>query len=413
MTLILVLFVLMFSLDGEGSAPGDITAQIYRRLTGLQFNFTEWELNALGGKLAHSLAAPQRYMDEETRQKFFLNYLQLVAQIQRLDQEINRIYTDPDTDDPAVATAELRTQLVELREMEDSQQLIAEAILQEQVSSILIDEGFSALGEILPAVSSHFTPLPMLLIVSPRDRIERIYSLNLEHGLNTAEQEEIETTIATEYDVSSLVTRIGGLSAYPAMLLESSSPNWVIEVTAHEWTHHYLTPRPLGWNYDTSGEARTMNETVANIVGKEIGSAVIARYYPEFVPPETSPPPSNADGDSTPPVFDFRAEMRETRIEVDRLLAAGDIEGAEDYMEDRRQVFVEHGYWIRKLNQAYFAFHGAYADEPGAAGEDPVGPAVREFREQSPDLRTFVRRMSRVTTFAELEELIEESQETQ
>ena len=47
-------------------------------------------------------------------------------------------------------------------------------------------------------------------------------------------------------------------------------------------------------------------------------------------------------------------------------------------MEQRRQLFVENGYYIRKLNQAYFAFYGAYADVPGgAAGEDPVGPAVR------------------------------------
>ncbi|MCJ7739620.1 MAG: hypothetical protein MUQ10_20305, partial [Anaerolineae bacterium] len=357
--------------------------------------------------------APQRYMNEETRHEFFVNYLQLVAQVQRLDQEISRTYADPDIEDPGAVTAELRAQLAELREMENDRQLIAEAILEEQVSSVLIDEGFSAIGEVLPAVSSHFTPLPMLLIVSSRDRIERVYSLNLQHGLNTAEQEEIEATVDTDFDVSSLVTRIGGLSAYPAMLLESSSPNWVMEVTAHEWTHHYLAPRRLGWNYDTSAETRTLNETVANIVGKEISGKVIARYYPEFEPAESSPPSSNSEKTPEPPAFDFRAEMHETRIKVDLMLAAGEIEEAEDYMEERRQVFVENGYWIRKLNQAYFAFHGAYADEPGAAGEDPVGPAVRRLREQSPDPHTFVRQMSRMTTFAELQELLDEDQETQ
>ena len=413
MILVLFLVLLVLSMNGEGATLGDIEAQIYRCLTGLQFNFVEWELAALGGKLAHSLVAPQRYMNEETRQEFFLDYLQLVAQVQRLDQEINRTYADPDIEDPSAVTAELRAQLAELREMENDRQFVAEAILEEQVSSVLIDEGFSAIGEVLPAVSSHFTPLPMLLIVSSRDRIERVTSLNLQHGLNTTEQEEIEATVDTDFDVSSLVTRIGGLSAYPAMLLESSSPNWVMEVTAHEWTHHYLAPRRLGWNYDTSAETRTLNETVANIVGKEISGEVIARYYPEFVPAESSPPSSNSDETPEPPAFDFRAEMHETRIKVDRLLAAGEIEEAEDYMEERRQVFVENGYWIRKLNQAYFAFHGAYADEPGAAGEDPVGPAVRRFREQSPDLHTFVRQMSRITTFAELQELLDEDQDTE
>jgi len=62
----------------------------------------------------------------------------------------------------------------------------------------------------------------------------------------------------------------------------------------------------------------------------------------------------------------------------------GEITKAENYMELRRQIFVEHGYLIRKLNQAYFAFYGAYAENPvSAAGEDPVGPAVRELRAQS------------------------------
>ncbi len=100
--------------------------------------------------------------------------------------------------------------------------------------------------------------------------------------------------------------------------------------------------------------------------------------------------------------------MRETRIRVDELLAQEKIEEAEAYMEERRQEFVAQGHFIRKLNQAYFAFYGAYADEPGAAGEDPIGPAVRELRARSPDLRTFVARVARVTTLAELEALLGE-----
>ncbi len=52
----------------------------------------------------------------------------------------------------------------------------------------------------------------------------------------------------------------------------------------------------------------------------------------------------------------------------DELLAAGKIEEAEAYMEARRQVFWDNGYAIRKLNQAYFAFYGAYADVPGGRG---------------------------------------------
>ena len=99
--------------------------------------------------------------------------------------------------------------------------------------------------------------------------------------------------------------------------------------------------------------------------------------------------------------------MHETRIRADELLAQGRIEEAEAYMEARRQIFWDQGYRIRRLNQAYFAFYGAYADEPGGpAGEDPVGEAVRELwaRIQSP--KEFLLQMGALHNYAELEDLL-------
>jgi hypothetical protein len=96
--------------------------------------------------------------------------------------------------------------------------------------------------------------------------------------------------------------------------------------------------------------------------------------------------------------------MHETRVTADALLAEGKIEEAEAYMESRRVVFLQNGYLIRKLNQAYFSFYGAYADSPGgAAGEDPVGPAVRALRAQSDSLADFVNAISWMTTFEKLQ----------
>jgi hypothetical protein len=90
-------------------------------------------------------------------------------------------------------------------------------------------------------------------------------------------------------------------------------------------------------------------------------------------------------------------------VRVDHLLEEGRIDEAEEYMEQRRQVFVEHGYIIRKLNQAYFAFYGAYADSPvSAAGEDPVGEAVRQLRAQSSTLAEFLRAMGRMNSYEDL-----------
>jgi hypothetical protein len=410
LALLLIVLLLVFSV--ETPPPASMEARVNQQLAGERFDFVGWEFRAVWKKVAHGLVSPQRFMHERDRRSFLLDYLALVGEAQRLEGEINRVYADPAIEDADAATADLRAQRRELRAEIRERQLLAEAILQEQVASVLEDEGFGALGQELPPVEMHFTPLPQLLIVSPRDRIERIYQLSLTHGLGTAERETIEEEIDATFDVSSLITGIGGLSAYPSMLLESSSLNWVTEVTAHEWTHHYLTPRPLGRNYLSSPETRTINETVASIVGKEVGRKVVARYYPEHLPPEPEPKPEPEEPaeeePAEPPEFDFRMEMRETRIRADELLAAGEVDEAEAYMERRREVFVANGYIIRKLNQAYFAFHGAYADQPGAAGEDPIGPAVQELFARSTDLHTFVNRVAGVTTLDQLEMLLSE-----
>jgi hypothetical protein len=144
---------------------------------------------------------------------------------------------------------------------------------------------------------------------------------------------------------------------------------------------------------------------------------VLQKHYPELLPSGFSPTlgviafeeaflPSNAIDDPAP--FDFRAEMHETRVTADQMLAEGKIEEAETYMEQRRQIFWDNGYLLRKLNQAYFAFHGAYADVPGgAAGEDPVGPAVRALREQSESLANFINTISWMTSFEQLQQAIQ------
>ncbi len=429
--LLLVLVILPFVLAVEGPPPGLLSTRINRLLSRERFDFVDWELSAVVGKLTHALIAPQRYMDEAARHDFVLDYLDLVQRIHQLEGEIYVVYTDSDVADAYAETAEQRARLAEMRREQRHRQQLAEAILEEQVARVLLDEGFGWMGQVFPPVRTHFTPLPHLLVISPRERIERIHSLFLRHGLEVAEQEMIETQVessddiaqstranspqTTVGDVSSLVTGIGGLAAYPAMLLESSSLAWIVDVMAHEWTHHYLTPRPLGWYYGENPEARTINETVASIVGEEAGRAVLTRYYPAFLPPE--PPIDQVEEEVVeadppePPPFDFRAEMYETRVRVDELLEAGRVEEAEAYMEAQRRMFVEQGYYIRKLNQAYFAFHGSYAAHPGAAGDDPIGPAVRRLHELSPDLHIFVERVASVTTLSELEAVLVEMED--
>jgi hypothetical protein len=369
------------------------------------FDFATWELTALLEKLGNNTIAAQDYMTEEARVAFVREYLDHLNRIFQLEAQITAIYVDPAEDDPLAASASLRAERDSLREWQAARQALAESIIESQIMTVLAEEGFGIGGEVLPPVQIRFTQLPSLLIISPRDRIERIASYPLSHGLTVEQQEALEVRVDEALGVSSLVVPLGGLAVYPAMLIESDYAPHVFSITAHEWTHHYLSFYPLGFNYGVTPELYTINETTASIVGDEVGWLTLSRYYPDLAPPPPEltlePPPPPEPGEE--PVFDFRAEMHATRVRVDELLAAGQIEAAEAYMEERRQVFVENGYSIRKINQAYFAFHGAYAEEPGAGGEDPIGPMVREIRLLSPSLHDFAAAMRAITSVSDLE----------
>ncbi len=58
------------------------------------------------------------------------------------------------------------------------------------------------------------------------------------------------------------------------------------------------------------------------------------------------------------------------------------------------------GYSLRRLNQAYFAFHGSYATSP--ASVDPIGPWLHQLRDQSGSLKAFVDRASQISSLDDL-----------
>lgn len=406
----LMLCLLLLLLTGEGPSTRSQIVRLKQLSGPLQFDFVTWEIATLARKIAYGLLAPQRFMTDADRARFVLTYLDHVAEAQQLSADIERSYADPQIADPTQATAPQRDSLAALRQRLDREAPLAEAILGEQVSQVLTEGGFGHLSQIVPPVSGTFTPLPYLLIVSPRARIESLFQAELQAGLDAGQQQELETRVeSAEPDLSAYVTAIGGLSAYPAMLLETADLDWATDVIAHEWTHHTLLRAPLGWYYERSAEARTINETAASLLGDWAGQEVVRRFYAPLRPTEKplpeplTLPPREADAPFE--TFDFHAAMHEIRVTVDRLLAEGRIPEAEAYMEERRQYLVAQGYRLRRLNQAYFAFHGAYANQPGASGEDPTGAAVRRLWAVSPTPAAFIQHIGWATTLEAVEQL--------
>ena len=410
MTLWILVLAVVFTRDSQLPQNYGWRARFYTRA--YEFNYVSWTIDALTRKLAEFSTSSSNYLRDEMQKQVVLEYLDLVAEIRRVDGQVNEIFANPDIEDPAAASQPLRTRLDALSYHRSLLAPVAESVLEGQVAAILSDMGFGIAGKPIPPVLYRTTPLPLALIISPREVIRQEADVSLVPYLSIEQKVALEDQVEQSLNVSSLVVNIGGIGLYPSMIMETTDINWLAEVVAHEWTHNYLTLRPLGVNYLTSPELRTMNETAASIAGKEIGRAVVARYYAEYLPPPASQgptsPPATAVEDL--PVFDFRAEMHATRLKADALLAEGKIEEAEAYMEGRRRVFWDNGYHnIRKLNQAYFAFYGAYADQPGGpAGADPVGEAVRQLWSQSPDLISFLYQISWMTSFEQLARAIDQ-----
>jgi hypothetical protein len=410
---ILVVLILVGNSDTPRLTGSTDRARLLTRE--IEFDYPNWVWDATWTKIKQAaLLAPYTF-DRGTSKQVVFDYLRVTSDLANTESRIEQIYADPDINDRESVTILLRSQRVELSDRQISLAPFAESILQSQLSDALAQLDLTTIGQPLPPVLFHSSPTPLALIVSPRDRIVQVTNISVLPTLTLDEQIQLENKVSASLDVSTIVVPIGGVGVYPTMVMETTDLRWMLSTIAHEWTHNYLNVRPLGLNYSKTPELRTMNETTANIVGDEVGLLVLQDYYPELAASnfnhglvlvnELFLPWTFLDD---PPAFDFRAEMHETRVRADELLGEGKIEEAETYMEARRQVFLENGYVLRKLNQAYFAFHGAYADVPGgAAGEDPVGPAVRALRAQSASLKDFIKTIARMTSFEQLQQAIQ------
>lgn len=407
--LTLLLAFLLVVLGGSTLTPSSLTNQIETLIRPITFDFGTWTLDAIGEKLAGWGFSFQRFLTDDQQSELVRDYLAQVAEVQSLNAQLVLIYADPAIADPDAASQGLQTALAEAETAMHKLAPLAESILESQLMSVVQQIGLETIGQPFPPSLFQSSEIPNALVVSPRDQIEQLLNISLEAGLAADEEDALENQIYDIYDQSALVVPIGGIGTYPTMVMQTTDIAWLTEVIAHEWTHNYLTLRPLGLNYETTPELRTINETTASLSGKELSRLILEQYYPEAVPQESAPSEAaDQQTEPNPDAFDFRAEMRLTRQETDRLLAEGKVDEAETYLEARRQIFWENGYLIRKLNQAYFAFYGAYNDTPGggAAGEDPVGPAVQAYREQFDSLADFLRAIAWVDSYAALQERV-------
>ena len=379
----------------------DFDAHLSSIVKPYRFSIAKWESRAIPRQASPRILGRHKKTDDEAH--VVTEYFSIIERIQTLESEIKAITAGNNPGDSAPLEAELDR----LREQKVALKGTVGQIIKKQIKKTLAQQGIFNLVDRYIRLRVNFPPLnftleepPHLLVISPRDRIESIRRILLQPSLSLEEIEDIEAE-ADKLGVSSLVVELGGLGAtYPAFVTDEADLPFIIDTATEEWLHQYLVFKPLGFLYllDSIGvpvdyEIIVMNETLASMVSKEIGTMVVENYYPQY-----------GNGDHQAEIggaeFDFNREMRNTRRTVDNYLARGEIEQAEEFMEQERQYLASKGYYIRKLNQAYFAFYGTYADSPTSVS--PIGLELKTLRSQSASLKEFLDRVAVMTSQQDL-----------
>ena len=393
--------IAVYLFSGGCDSSRDFDSDLRQIVKPYHFSIARWELRTLPRELNQLIFGEEEEVDDEAGT--VMEYFSSVERIKAIRLEIAL------NSDNGTGRASLEAELEKLEEQRITLEVMVEKIIEKQVREVLSQEGIynplTGLEVRLPPLNFELEKPPNLLVISPRDRIESMREFFLVPDMSVAEMETVEAQ-ADELGVSSLVVGLGGIGAtYPTFVTNDASLSFTIDAVAEEWLHQYLAFKPLGFLYvlDLTGISRNydiaaMNETLASMVSTEIGAIVYKVYYSGY---ESG---ANQDHEAESG-FDFNLEMREIRRAVDEYLEEEQIEEAELFMEQKRQYLASEGHYIRKLNQAYFAFHGTYADSPTSI--NPIGIELRQLRSQSASLKDFLDAVAAMTSRQELRDSLE------
>jgi hypothetical protein len=369
------------------------------------YNLARWELRNVANKWLYEFGRVLRGSpDDAEKRRRVEEFFALTREISLRELALTQADAEGRPPDPE-ALAVLDERREQRRRLENS----VEAILEERVGVLAREIGlertwpvFSSFRSLFPPIDFEFEGPPRVLAISPRDRIFLESTRLLRSDLTLEEVIALEEEKESE-GVSALVVKVGGVGTYPSAVPAGANYRRTLELVAHEWLHHYLFFFPLGRRYFQDVTLTTINETVANMAGRELAERVSQRYHvPE--PQDEEPEPGGAAAAPAEEGVDFGEVMRQLRFDVEALLAEGRVDEAEALMEERRRFLAENGHYIRKINQAYFAFRGVYADTP--ASISPIGPKLEELRRRSRSLGDFIRTVAHLTSEEDLDRLL-------
>ena len=392
---------------------------------GFGYNLTSFEVANLPAKWAHRIysALPWTDIDSDTRNVHLERYPDLARELRRARDGLKLALAQNDDAAASIHQTHIDNLIAERNRIRDA----VEELLEAAISTELINLGLHQDGQFIwPPVDFRIDDTPHVLVTSPRDKIERNSIRLLQPDLTEQEKLQMETALLERTDLSTVVLPTGGLASYPNLVPSDYSLQSLLEVSAHEWLHAYLIFHPLGRAYWSNGDMTSLNETLANLFGKEIGRTVYNQLTGENIPTLEPPYTPDEEARDSCPLRRRRNGARCERSPNDQTTRAGDAQGwrlrrpnstpansstkpatkpknsypngkipeAEAYMESRRQTLVENGHNIRKINQAYFAFHGTYADSPSSTS--PLARQIYQLRLISPNAGHLVKTLQSI-----------------
>lgn len=402
----LAIFLVLALLASSCHSPDSFGEKLGAEAAPHQFSIVRWEIRSLSQEVKEFFSENDSAPADDSQA--VIDYFAVMDKINAEQQAIDAI-----TSGTASGDAEAHfTALASLEEQRDSLATRAEYVLEAQMRTTLNSLGiynptdsFLNFKFTFPPVKLRLQEPPKLLVVSPRDNISRLATITLDNNMSIDQITALENSVS-DLNVSALIVDLGGIATYPSFVANRYGLQFALSTAAEEWFHQYNFFRPLGFRYGLEELGRnepdyivTMNETLAGMVSEEVGLAIYDKYYASFFPP-----PATTGGGGSTSGFNFNTFMHDTRVTVDDMLAQGQITQAESYMEQQRLILAAHGYFIRKLNQAFFAFYGSYADQPGF--ENPIADNFTTLRADSASLAAFVEKASGFTNPDELAQAV-------
>ena len=400
--IVTALILIMSLLSGACQQPDDFNRTLNKIVNPYRFSIVEWEMKTLTYELERVLFNSRKYTTRDS--PVVVNYFKLLEDISKLELQISYYWDTIDKQELAA----LQSQLEDLKQQSNYLKNEVEGILELQIRYALNHLDLYWYNDIIgrnisfPPVNFSLESPPHLLIISPRDSIHRMKEIILIQDLSFDEIHYIETEI-DNLGYSSIVLELGGMATFPAFVNNNAGLEYVISTAVEEWFHQYFFFKPSGFLYALNlleiykdNDIATINETIAGIVSDEIAAMVYNKYYASYYK-NIACEYLNSNG------FDFYEEMRNIRITVDNYLANGEIELAEAFMEEKRLYILSHGYYVRRLNQAYFAFYGTYASSPSSV--NPIGEMLRNLRGKSANIADYIKITGAIKNINDLQSL--------